>query len=50
VAAYLIDRGVDAARITSVGYGEGHPIDSNDTVQGRSLNRRVDLLLKAKAR
>jgi len=50
VAAYLIDRGVDAARITSVGYGEGHPIESNDTAQGRSLNRRVDLLLKAKAR
>ena len=50
VAAYLIGRGVDAARITSVGYGEGHPIASNDTVSGRSQNRRVDLLLKAKAR
>jgi len=50
VASYLIDRGVDAARITSVGYGEGNPIESNDTAQGRSLNRRVDLLLKAKAR
>ena len=50
VAAYLIDRGVDAARITSVGYGEGHPIASNDTASGRLQNRRVDLLLKAKAR
>ena len=50
VASYLIGRGVDAARITSVGYGEGNPIVSNDTVQGRSRNRRVDLLLKAKAR
>jgi len=50
VASYLIGRGIDAARITSVGYGEGNPIESNDTVQGRSRNRRVDLLLKAKAR
>jgi outer membrane protein OmpA-like peptidoglycan-associated protein len=50
VVAYLINRGVDGARITPVGYGEGHPIASNDTESGRSQNRRVDLLLKAKAR
>jgi outer membrane protein OmpA-like peptidoglycan-associated protein len=50
VAAYLVDRGVDGARITPVGYGEGHPIASNDSESGRSQNRRVDLLLKAKAR
>jgi outer membrane protein OmpA-like peptidoglycan-associated protein len=50
VVAYVIDRGVDAARITAVGYGEGHPIADNNTLAGRSLNRRVDLLLKAKAR
>ena len=50
VASYLIGRGIDAQRITSLGYGEGHPIATNDTTEGRSLNRRVDLLLKAKAR
>lgn len=50
VVAYLVGRDVDTARITSVGYGEGHPIASNDTDSGRSQNRRVDLLLKAKAR
>ena len=50
VVSYLIGRGVDPARITSVGYGEGEPIASNDTVSGRSQNRRVDLLLKAKAK
>jgi outer membrane protein OmpA-like peptidoglycan-associated protein len=50
VVAYLIGRGVDAPRITPVGYGEGHPVASNDTADGRSLNRRVDLLLKAKAK
>jgi outer membrane protein OmpA-like peptidoglycan-associated protein len=50
VANYLIAHGLDDARIVSLGYGEGHPIATNDNANGRSLNRRVDLLLKAKAR
>lgn len=50
VEDYLIRRGVDPARITSEGFGEAYPVASNDTPGGRSLNRRVDLLLKAKAR
>jgi outer membrane protein OmpA-like peptidoglycan-associated protein len=50
VTNYLIGQGVDASRITSVGYGEGHPVASNDTTAGRQANRRVDLLLKAKVR
>jgi outer membrane protein OmpA-like peptidoglycan-associated protein len=48
VMNYLIAQGVDAARITAVGYGEAHPVADNGTAAGRSLNRRVDLLLKAK--
>ena len=48
VANYLIGQGVDASRITAVGYGEGEPVASNDTDAGRQANRRVDLLLKAK--
>lgn len=50
VMNYLIARGVDASRITAVGYGEGYPVADNGTPQGRAMNRRVDLLLKAKAR
>ncbi len=50
VANYLIGRGIDPARITSVGYGEGSPVADNATSAGRQLNRRVDLLLKAKAK
>ena len=50
VVSYLVGQGVDSARITSEGYGEGHPVASNDTGTGRAQNRRVDLLLKAKAR
>jgi len=50
VTDYLVGVGVDRARITAVGYGEQHPVATNDTSEGRSLNRRVDLLLKAKAK
>lgn len=50
VRNYLIGRGVDSARMTAVGYGEGMPVASNDTETGRQLNRRVNVLLKAKAR
>jgi outer membrane protein OmpA-like peptidoglycan-associated protein len=50
VVGHLVTRGIDATRVTAMGYGESHPIASNDTLTGRELNRRVDLLLKAKAR
>lgn len=50
VKNYLIQRGIDLSRMASVGYGESQPIAVNDTSYGRGLNRRVDMLLKAKAR
>ena len=37
---------VDAARLTTAGLGATKPIDSNDTLQGRSQNRRVELVKK----
>ncbi|MBI4161232.1 MAG: OmpA family protein [Acidobacteria bacterium] len=49
VQNYLIGRGVDPKRLMAIGYGEGHPVAGNETDQGRRLNRRVDILLKAKA-
>ena len=38
----LVGFGVDPSRITAVGYGETRPKASNDSQEGRSLNRRVD--------
>lgn len=43
VLDYLVSKGIDASHLTSVGYGEGHPIDTNDTDEGREHNRRVEL-------
>jgi outer membrane protein OmpA-like peptidoglycan-associated protein len=45
VAQYLTGRGVDSRRIVARGYGQNHPIASNDTPQGRQQNRRVELTL-----
>ncbi|NJL15134.1 MAG: OmpA family protein [Microscillaceae bacterium] len=47
VRQYLIDKGIDATRISSTGYGESRPIDTNATEAGRSRNRRVEMRLKA---
>ena len=49
VRNHLAREGVDGARMTSMGYGEEYPVASNDTESGRQQNRRVDVLLKAKA-
>ncbi len=43
VAAYLKSRGIDAVRMTPQGYGSTQPIADNNTVDGRSKNRRVEI-------
>jgi hypothetical protein len=35
---------VDAARLTTSGHGESRPLDTNDTLEGRARNRRVELV------
>jgi outer membrane protein OmpA-like peptidoglycan-associated protein len=45
VQAALVALGVDPARIIAVGMGEDFPIASNETDDGRSKNRRVDVIL-----
>jgi outer membrane protein OmpA-like peptidoglycan-associated protein len=49
VEGYLISRGVDPERVTSLGFGESAPVASNADDWGRQKNRRVDVLLKAKS-
>jgi OOP family OmpA-OmpF porin len=43
VRDYLASHGVDASRLTAVGFGESNPVADNATADGRSQNRRVEL-------
>ncbi|OEK09595.1 cell envelope biogenesis protein OmpA [Flavivirga aquatica] len=45
VKEYLVSHGIDAFRLSSLGYGEDKPIDSNKTRAGRANNRRVEINL-----
>jgi outer membrane protein OmpA-like peptidoglycan-associated protein/ABC-type nitrate/sulfonate/bicarbonate transport system substrate-binding protein len=44
IVAYLISKGVDPKRIVARGNGSAKPIASNGTPEGRSRNRRTDIL------
>jgi outer membrane protein OmpA-like peptidoglycan-associated protein len=46
VKDYLTSKGVAASRITSNSYGESKPVASNDTEEGKALNRRVEISVK----
>ncbi len=46
VKAYLVNRGVDANRLTARGFGDTEPAASNDSAEGRAQNRRVELRIR----
>jgi outer membrane protein OmpA-like peptidoglycan-associated protein len=49
VRTFLINEGqIQASRLKAVGYGETKPVASNDTDEGRALNRRVELTILEK--
>jgi outer membrane protein OmpA-like peptidoglycan-associated protein len=43
VSSYLVSQGVDMRRIEVAGLGSSNPISSNDSENGRSQNRRVEI-------
>jgi len=45
VESYLLSDNVYPARLSSSGYGKNRPIASNDTAEGRRMNRRVDITI-----
>lgn len=45
VVKLLQDKGVPAQRLSAAGYGEFRPIASNKSAQGKSLNRRIEIVL-----
>jgi chemotaxis protein MotB len=46
VVAYLTSQGVDPNIISAKGFGDTHPVSSNDTAQGRAQNRRIEIVLE----
>lgn len=47
VRDFLADSGVSSRSITAVGYGETRPKATNSTPEGRQLNRRVEIHIRA---
>jgi chemotaxis protein MotB len=46
VLNYIESQGIDSNRLSATGYGEFHPVASNDTKEGRKKNRRVEIIIK----
>ena len=44
VRAYLVQHGIDGARIEAVGLGDQQPVAPNDTEEGRAQNRRIEAI------
>jgi OOP family OmpA-OmpF porin len=45
VVNWLADHGIERGRLRAVGYGPDDPLVSNDTVEGRARNRRIEVKL-----
>jgi len=43
VKSYLVEQGIAEERLSTVGYGENNPVDTNSTVSGRAKNRSVNI-------
>lgn len=48
VKEYLILQGIDPNRLSTKGYGESWPVDTNSTEKGRARNRRIEFYVKEK--
>ena len=49
VKRYLVGKGVDATRLTSLGRGESSPVADNESATGRQQNRRVEVIISPMA-
>jgi outer membrane protein OmpA-like peptidoglycan-associated protein len=45
VKRLMVKGGIDESRISSAGYGQDNPVASNDSEQGRAMNRRLELVV-----
>jgi outer membrane protein OmpA-like peptidoglycan-associated protein len=47
VRDYLVQKGIDAARIDATGFGDTQPVKDNKTAAGRAANRRIEFKVSA---
>lgn len=45
VRTYLLEQGISNSRLGAYGKGENSPVASNDSISGRALNRRVEVII-----
>lgn len=43
--SFIVDHGFAPGRLSAAGFAEYHPVAGNDTAEGRSQNRRVDIIV-----
>lgn len=43
VIAHLVGKGIDRKRLSSVGFGSSQAAETNETAEGRALNRRIEM-------
>ncbi|MFZ1322976.1 MAG: OmpA family protein [Ignavibacteria bacterium] len=48
VTSYLVAKGINGVRISTIGYGKNNPVSTNDSEEGRQLNRRVEFTILKK--
>jgi chemotaxis protein MotB len=48
VARFLQDQGIDPGNLSAAAYGEWKPVATNDTAEGKAMNRRIELILVPK--
>jgi outer membrane protein OmpA-like peptidoglycan-associated protein len=46
VKEWLVTAGIDSSRLQTIGYGESKAVASNETDEGRTKNRRVEIIIK----
>lgn len=49
VMDYMVAAGFDRTRLSAIGYGPDHPVQSNDTAEGRAANRRIEFKVRTRS-